>query len=644
MNNKFLMTLAITGSLILASSTALAAENIEGSFSLDPMVITAQRSANTDLNTPASVTVVSNEQIRKAGYKTVYDVIEYQVGSANIGYGPSGGDSAGHMSRTILRGLDKATLVMINGAPINMLNYNNMENIPVENVERVEIVRGANSVLYGSEAFGGVINIITKKASVPKTTVSVAGGNYSNKWSVNTSSKKINIYASKENNDAINDTNKLFTNSTKKWKTLKGNKENLFLNYNFDDNLSLNYSYLESENTRDYLTVTSGEHDWTGKGTRYYSGDKRHNASLVYNDDESQIKSILSYTKRKTLCDKGAFSNSVLGERITSKYSNWNMSTITFDTQKAWDFRENADKLIVGTTWSKEDMEDYGKAKDADRNNYALYASYKRAMNDKFDVTMGVRGQIIKDEGENQNVFTPQIQTLYKINDTASWYTNIGKSFQMPALNQYFKDGRTSKLEPQEGWSYETGLKFIDGDSSLKMDVFYMDIDGKFDWVKDENNISYLINAGKFKNNGLEVEFARKLESNLTYRLGASLSNPRTKEDDSTKWVQSSAKVQLTAGVDYTMNKLTTSLNYLYLGDREDSYYDNNGSKAATSGGVTHEVPARNLLNANFIYTADDNNSVELYLNNILGKTDTVNKYENWGAPYNWLLTYNYTF
>lgn len=424
----------------------------------------------------------------------------------------------------------------------------------------------------------------------------------------------------------------------------KGNKENLFLNYNFNDNLSLNYSYLESEHTRDYLTVTTGEHDWTGKGTRYYSGDKRHNASLVYNDDENQIKSIFSYTKRKTLCDKATFSNSILGEKLTSKYSNWNMSTVTFDTQKAWDFRDGADKLIVGSTWSKEDMEDYGKEKDANRQNYALYTSYKHLINDNFDLTVGARGQIIKDEGENQNVFTPQIQTLYRINDTTSWYTNIGKSFQMPALNQYFTDGRTSKLEPQEGWSYETGLKFIDGNSSLKMDIFYMDIDGKFDWVKDENDISYLINAGKFKNNGLEVEFTRKLESNLTYRLGASLSNPRTKEDDSTEWIQSSAKVQLTAGVDYTMNKLTTSLNYLYLGDREDSYYDNNGSKATTSGGVTHEVPARNLLNANFIYTADDSNSVELYLNNILGKTDTVNKYENWGAPYNWLLTYNYKF
>lgn len=92
------MTLTIMGTMVLATSTALAAENTDRNFSLDPMIITAQRSASSDLNTPASVTVVSNvsnEQIRKAGYKTVYDVIEYQVGSANIGYGPSGGDSAG---------------------------------------------------------------------------------------------------------------------------------------------------------------------------------------------------------------------------------------------------------------------------------------------------------------------------------------------------------------------------------------------------------------------------------------------------------------------------------------------------------------------------------------------------------------------
>ena len=61
-----------------------------------------------------------------------------------------------------IRGLDKGTLVLVNGAPMNLLNYNAISNIPLDSIEKIEIVRGSNATLYGAEAMGGVINIITK--------------------------------------------------------------------------------------------------------------------------------------------------------------------------------------------------------------------------------------------------------------------------------------------------------------------------------------------------------------------------------------------------------------------------------------------------------------------------------------------------
>ena len=83
------------------------------------------------------------------------------------------------------RGLDKGTLVLVNGAPMNLLNYNAISNIPLDSIEKIEIVRGSNATLYGAEAMGGVINIITKKASgSAKTTISGTIGNYTDKWSV----------------------------------------------------------------------------------------------------------------------------------------------------------------------------------------------------------------------------------------------------------------------------------------------------------------------------------------------------------------------------------------------------------------------------------------------------------------------------
>ena len=71
----------------------------------------------------------------------------------------------GMSAKILIRGNDKGTLVMIDGAPINMNNVYFLNTLPVEAVERIEIVKGASSVLYGSEASSGVINIITKKAN-----------------------------------------------------------------------------------------------------------------------------------------------------------------------------------------------------------------------------------------------------------------------------------------------------------------------------------------------------------------------------------------------------------------------------------------------------------------------------------------------
>ena len=126
-------------------------------------------------------------------------------------------------------------------------------------------------------------------------------------------------------------------------------------------------------------------------------------------------------------------------------------------------------------------------------------------------------------------------------------------------------------------------------------------------------------------------------------RLGLMVADPKMKETDDDPFVQDEAKVQLTAGFDYQIGKFSANLNYLHVGKRQYSYYNNLGQSAKTYG-YDHSVPARNLVNANFIYKADDHHSMQLTLNNILDNHDTINKYENWSMPFNWMFTYNYSF
>ena len=642
-----LMCALICGTLaVVGSSSVFAAEPADedlSAFTLDPMVVTAQRRETRDLDTPAATSVITAKEIERSGAKSAYEIIERQVGLTNNAYGPSGREYGGSNSRIVLRGFDKGTLVLVNGAPINMLNYNNTSGIPAQAIEKVEVVRGAQSALYGAEAFGGVINIITKKGGPAKTTISYGGGNYDQKWSLSTSGDRFNAYFSRDYFGNVEGTNKVFAKSTRQWKMRNSTQSSAFVNFAPTDKLSFQYSHVKGSYYRDDWKLKNEA--YTGAGKAYLYEDARDNVSALYNDQEHQFKTILSYNRREVDPYVAAIKNFAYGAMARNTSSDWKMDTLSWDTQKAWDFRNGADTLIVGLALQKENMTDRGDKRDADRTNEALYASYKYQFSPKFSTTLGLRGQHVDDYAKDQNVLLPQIQTLYKLTDHSSWYINVGKSYQMPALNQYFKPGRTTQLKPQEGWTYETGIKIINDSSSWKFDVFHMDVDGKFSWVDVGNpdGQKILMNVGKFKNTGAEVEYKKNINDNLSFRLGAMYANPKTKEDEADHYEQSEARFQMTAGLDYQAGKFTGNLNYLYLGKRETSYYDSLG-QGGTKKIDSHPVPHRSLLNANLSYAPDQHNSVVLTLNNILDTKDVINNYENWGMPFNWMLTYNYTF
>lgn len=645
---EMLLTAAILGSL--TSSTVFAAppseDKINDSFTLEQVVVTAQRQRTKELDTPASVSVITEKDIKKSGVSTVYEIIEQQVGFTNNAYGPGGREYGGSNSRTVIRGLDKGTLVMVNGAPINMLNYNSMDGIPVESVEKIEIVRGANSVLYGSEAFGGVVNIITKKGGgESQTTVSTGIGNYDRKWSLTNVGENYMVAINRSDFGELDQTNQVSEKTKAKWRFGDSHKENAYLTVALSDKLDFNWAHSKGDYVRDSLTLNNQVA--TGDGTRYNYEDTRDNLSLVFDDQESQFKSVLSYNRRKVDPHKFSLKNFTVSAPMPLTSEKWNMYTSTLDNQKGWDLRDGKDKLIAGVTFNKEDMTDYTKQNaEAARDSIALYTSYTYQFDPKFSTTFGMRGQFINDYAKDQNVFLPQLQTLYKIDNNTSWYTNIGKSFQMPALNQYFNKGRTDQLKPQEGWTYETGLKWINGKDSWKLAAYHMDIDGKFEWLTKKDypylDEDILINAGKFKNTGIEMEFNRKVDEQWKYKLGVSVSDPQTQAYNSSDWKQSDAKLQYTAGIEYSDNKLSSTLTYLYLGNREDSYYRLDGSSGSKS--PDHRTPARQELNLNFNYQADLATSVSLQLNNILGKDNSINRYENWGMPFNWMLTVQQKF
>ena len=157
-----LMSAIILGCVTIGGNTVFA-ENSTEEFTLDPMVITATRSEKRDVDVPASTTILSTQDLKNTGAQNLQVALGRVPGLIYKTFAPGGGAMGTMANEIAIRGVSNGTLVMLNGTPMNLRGKYFLDAIPVESVERVEIVKGGGSVLYGSEAMGGVINIITKK-------------------------------------------------------------------------------------------------------------------------------------------------------------------------------------------------------------------------------------------------------------------------------------------------------------------------------------------------------------------------------------------------------------------------------------------------------------------------------------------------
>lgn len=611
-------------------------------YTLDTIVVTAQRTETRDLNTPATTTVITAKDIENRGYLSVFDALDQTVGITSYNYSSGQGDNGSATGRVYVRGLDKGTLILVNGAPVNLNNYNSPAGIPISAVERIEIVKGSNSVLYGSEAMGGVVNIITKQGGRTKNTASVTLGDVNTGGEFTSQGDKYLVSVGREYFSTFHDSQIRYNNP---YETIrkKFHKDNWFSSVNFAPNLTMNYMHTKTYGTgMDYLDEKGRR-----KKPGYQYDDKRDYVALIYDDKAHNLKSNLSYHRRRIdglkFWENGKVTRS-------GGSSNIILSRLNFDTTKRWQLSHQG-SLVTGFTADREKYEEIlDRSHAITRDSLGLYTSYSHEFSDKFSVVLGLRAQFVKGNKADsaKNAYLPQLQTLYKIDEQTSWYTNIGKSFEMPAINSLYSMGGTARndnLKPQEGWSYETGIKRVTDTSTFKVAVFTMKMDNKFAWRKykdlglippigiDPDNYIQ-VNLGEFRNTGLEVEYTKRLGDRWHYNAGFTVQNPEAK--DAGVWVQESSRWQMTTGVQYGIGKFHSSLNLFWAGDREDA-----SKKIA---GKYHPMRDKVDLNAVLSYTPDQHSSFKLNLYNLLNRDNVINVSENLARPFNWSMTYTCTF
>ena len=666
MTKAMLMTALILGSVSMG--TAVEANELN-TFALDEYVVTATRYEKRAVDVAASVEVFDQERLQATGASNLYEALQYGTGLLVNQYG-NGGSSMGNMtSKIVIRGNTNGTLVLVNGMPINLRGTYDLNDIPVENIERVEVVRGGGSVLYGSDATGGVINIITKKER--QNFVKAAVGNFGQQEYVASVqadklgfSYKYSKWGSVDN-VGINKSDGVYDRD---WKGPENN--NFDLTYKFNDNLSLMASYNES--TYHYLTTA-----WKksmGKPTTYTPPNdtkqevKRNNIQLTYEDDG--FKATAYYVDRDRekngkILENGDFLNH--DEETAKNYG--------LDIQKSFNVKDA--KFLIGASYQKENYEveefeiKYKKDNlisdtlevpgssggNQSRDNYSIYMQYDRKLSDANSVILSARESWTNNSptGDEFDNFSGQVQFIHKLNDNESLYASAGQSFKMPTLYQNYTNGGAD-LEPQEGTHYELGWKKdIDDNRFLRVALFDYEVENNISAKKnEEDNTKWEYTNENIKNTGIEAEYALVSNKGFGYNISASYGNPKTqsidKYDYDFGWQKDSNKFELKAGLTYRMDKWKAAMNAAYVSGRHGF----KTTRAKTMGGTTtpasvstFDAKAYLLTNLNVEYQAQKDLSFFATINNIFDRDDVVfysNSAEYYCTPVNFLIGMKYSF
>ncbi len=179
---KYILAFLIVGFIPLlhfAQENLVQKTDTAGVYLLSNVVVTATKTNSSMLELANSITIIDSFEIANRNKINVFNLLQSEYGLSSIQFGPAGG-----LSTISIRGANAGqTLILIDGIEMNLTsessNLFDFANLPVDGISRIEVLRGPQSTLYGSDAMAGVVNIITKKGSgKPTLTLSGEGGSY----------------------------------------------------------------------------------------------------------------------------------------------------------------------------------------------------------------------------------------------------------------------------------------------------------------------------------------------------------------------------------------------------------------------------------------------------------------------------------
>lgn len=623
-------------------------------YEMDDTIVTATRTAKKDVDVPASTMVLTAEKIKESGATNAAEALSQLNGFTYKSFGANGA-SMGTMNNELgIRGNRNGTLVLVNGNPVAWRTKYNLEMIPAQNIERIEIVKGGGSVLYGSEAMAGVVNIILKKNNPNEVTVGF--GNYGQqKYDLSIGDEILGIHLhtdkwDKQEGASFSDLDYTKLKGQSRTDVFDIDKLNFGFNWNINSRLQLVYDFFKTEaDYQRFITRVDRDDSQNVAPGEQFNGRKytteQHVTQLNYKDDK--WKGNLYWNTGTVELDENKYflKNGLRG----NAYSNTRERNTTygFEGQRTWEIGDKA-TAILGLSGQHEVYQalpavgtSATKVNNSTRNNWGIFGQWEQRFDAKNTGIFGLRETWTTGAVKNFSNLSGSLQWLHKMNENNNLYASVNQSFIMPTFAQMYPSSGAGKLapdlKPQYGVNYEIGWKQNHNKHNWRLAIFHTDITDNItaDW--DDTKTSYTYTNEDFRNTGIELSCDITGTNGWSYQYGVTWQNPETKsEAKNLGWERTQGRLQLTGGITYKKDKWTSSLSGSYLCDRVMS----------PSKEPAYATKPYFLTSWRTSYAPDKNTEVALSVDNILDRKDNLSHSSSYyySAPVNYLLSFSYKF
>jgi vitamin B12 transporter len=585
--------------------------------SLAETVVTATRTETARDELATATSVFNREDIDGLQVKSLPELLKRASGidlTQNGGYGTT--------SSIFMRGTNSDhVLVLIDGIKVGSVTLGTtpFEIIPLDQIERVEITRGPNSSLYGSEAVGGVIQIFTRKGkqnTVPSISLKAGAGSFDTAQGAGSISGKwqntwYSLSASHFNSQGINARQGRDPDRDAYYNT----GLNARIGHQFD-NAELEAFYLFSEGRTDIDSFQNGARNLM-EFTNQVVGI---NGSVNFND---------YWHSSLRLGESRDDSTSLYPTRLFDSYFNstrWNVSWLN-DMQLGDDH-----KLTIGSDYRLDQIDSNTHYLQKERYDVGVFGELHSRILENHFLNASLRWD--KNQAFGDYVtgnFGWRFNSAYGV----SAFASVGNAFKAPTLNDlYYSDlwgnHGNPNLKPEESLSFEIGLAGRHSWANWELRAYHTNIDNLITWVTDTNTfISTPLQTQKAQIDGIEFEISGEILG-WQNKLNCEFLRPQDRASNQTLPRRAGTIVRY--DVSRSIGKFDLGGNILARGNSFEQDWLNNRTRVG--GFVTIDLRIAYHINKNWMLSAK--------LNNLLDKQyQTVDTYNTFGRNFFFTVDFN---